>query len=56
MCNWVLPFLTTADLLRTNERRGVPDFDEWRDRLIAAIDNLPETAKTLPLTQRYMLR
>ncbi len=50
MCNWVLPFLTTADLLRTNARQGVPDFDEWRDRLIAAIDNLPETAKTLPLT------
>ena len=39
MCNWVLPFLTTADLLRSNARQGVPDFDEWRDRLIAAIDN-----------------
>ena len=40
MCNWVLPFLTTADLLRTNARQGVPDFDEWRDRLVAAIDNM----------------
>ena len=50
MCNWVLPFLTTGDLLRTNARQGVPDFDEWRQRLITAIDNLPETAKTLPLT------
>ena len=47
MCNWVLPFLTTADLLRTNARQGVPDFDEWRQRLITAIDNLPETAAPL---------
>jgi uncharacterized protein len=51
MCNWVLPFLTTGDLLRSNARQGVPDFDEWRQRLIAAIDNLPETAKALPLTE-----
>ncbi|MBA3450172.1 MAG: CocE/NonD family hydrolase, partial [Chloroflexia bacterium] len=51
MCNWVLPFLTTADLLRRNERAGVADFDDWRDRLIAAIDANPETAKTLPLTE-----
>jgi putative CocE/NonD family hydrolase len=50
MCNWVLPFLTTGDLLRSNARQGVADFDEWRQRLIEAIDNLPETAKTLPLT------
>ncbi|MCD6058364.1 MAG: CocE/NonD family hydrolase [Thermomicrobiales bacterium] len=50
MCNWVLPFLTTADLLRTNARQGVPDFAEWRQGLITAIDNLPETAKALPLT------
>jgi uncharacterized protein len=51
MCNWVLPFLTTGDLLRTNARQGVPDFDEWRARLITAIDNLPETAKALPLRE-----
>jgi uncharacterized protein len=50
MCNWVLPFLTTGDLLRSNARQGVPDFDAWRERLIEAIDNLPETAKALPLT------
>ncbi len=51
MCNWVLPFLTTADLLRRNEREGVDDFDAWRDRLIAAIDGNPETAKILPLSE-----
>ena len=49
MCNWVLPMLTTGDLLRTNERQGVPDFDEWRQRLITAIDNANETAMALPL-------
>ena len=51
MCNWVLPFLTSADLLRTNAREGVPDFDDWRDRLVDAIDDVHETAKTLPLTR-----
>ena len=51
MCNWVLPFLTTADLLRTNARQGVPDFDEWRQIASSPPSTiLPETAKTLPLT------
>ena len=46
MCNWV-PFLTTADLLAPTRAR------ECRTSMnggTAAIDNLPETAKTLPLT------
>jgi putative CocE/NonD family hydrolase len=49
MCNWVLPFLTTADLLRRHAREGVSDFAAWSDRLVAAIDGNAETAKTLPL-------
>jgi len=51
MCNWVLPFLTTGDLLRSNERQGVPNFDEWRQRLIDAIDNANEIAMALPLRE-----
>ncbi len=50
MCNWVLPFLTSADLLRANERGVAPDFDEWRARIVAAVDNMDETVRTLPLT------
>jgi putative CocE/NonD family hydrolase len=49
MCNWVLPFLTTADLVRRHQREGVADFDAWRDRLVAAIDGGVETVQTLPL-------
>ena len=49
MVNWVLPFLTTADLLRRNARQPVADFDAWRERLIDAIDNANEVAMTLPL-------
>lgn len=49
MVNWVLPFLTTSDMLRRNWREGVPDFAEWSHRLIDAIDGAAETAKTLPL-------
>lgn len=49
MCNWVLPFLATADLLRANWREGVPDYAEWRERLIDAIDGANEVAKILPL-------
>ena len=51
MCNWVLPYVTTGDLLRRNEREPVPDFDDWRDRLIDAIDGMDQTVKTLPLTE-----
>jgi putative CocE/NonD family hydrolase len=51
MCNWVLPFLTSADLLRRNWREGVPDFETWRERLIAAIDGMAITVKALPLTE-----
>src|SRR5688500_11710009 len=47
MWNWVLPFLTTADLLRRHAREGVPDFEEWKDRLIAAIDGTGEDQLTL---------
>ncbi len=51
MWNWVLPFLTTADLLRRHAREGVADFEAWKDRLIAAIDgDGEEQATLLPLT------
>jgi putative CocE/NonD family hydrolase len=49
MCNWVLPMLTSADLLRRDERQGVADVAAWKDRLVAAIDGMTETVKTLPL-------
>jgi putative CocE/NonD family hydrolase len=49
MVNWVLPFLTTADLLRHHRLQPVPDFDAWRERLIDAIDGANEVAMTLPL-------
>lgn len=49
MVNWVLPFLTTADLLRHHSRQPVPDFDAWRERLIDAVDGANEIAMTLPL-------
>jgi putative CocE/NonD family hydrolase len=49
MCNWVLPFLTSADLIRRHEREPVPDFEQWRERLIDAVDQMGETVKTLPL-------
>ena len=49
MCNWVLPYLTSADLIRRNEREPIPDFDAWRNRLIDAVDGMDETVKTLPL-------
>jgi putative CocE/NonD family hydrolase len=49
MVNWVLPFLTTADLLRQHRLQPVPDFDAWRERLIDAIDGANEVAMTLPL-------
>ena len=51
MCNWVLPFLASADLLRGRDRGAVSeiDFAVWRDRLIAAVDGMDETVRTLPL-------
>jgi uncharacterized protein len=49
MCNWVLPYLTSADLIRRNERQPVADFGAWRNRLIDAVDGMDETVKTLPL-------
>ncbi len=49
MCNWVVPFLTSADLVRTNAREGVADFEAWRETLIDAVDGANETAMTLPL-------
>jgi putative CocE/NonD family hydrolase len=49
MCNWVLPFLTSADLVRTNDRTPLADFEDRRKALAHAIDNMSETIKTLPL-------
>jgi putative CocE/NonD family hydrolase len=49
MLNWVLPFLTTADLLRKSWREDVPDFAERREAMLDAIDNGNEVAYTLPL-------
>lgn len=49
MINWVLPFLTSADLIRRNWREPVPDFDAWREKIIDAVDGANETAKALPL-------
>jgi putative CocE/NonD family hydrolase len=49
MCNWVLPFFTSADLLHRQERDPLPDFAEWKQRLIDAIDDMHDTVKTLPL-------
>src|SRR4051812_48002378 len=49
MLNWVLPFLTSADLLRRNERQPVADFGHWADTTVAALDNMHRTAMTLPL-------
>lgn len=50
ICNWVLPFLTAADLIRHQERHQGAGMDAWRDGLIAAIDRMDQTVKTLPLT------
>jgi putative CocE/NonD family hydrolase len=49
MLNWVLPFLTSADLLRHNHRHPMADFQTWADTTVAAIDGMNHTAKTLPL-------
>ncbi|MCC6315328.1 MAG: CocE/NonD family hydrolase, partial [Thermomicrobiales bacterium] len=49
MVNWVLPFLTPADLLRRHNLCPLPDFAAWRERLIDAVDHASETALTLPL-------
>jgi len=49
MVNWVIPFLTTADLIRQDWREPVSGFEEWRNRLIDAVDGANETAWTLPL-------
>ena len=50
MLNWVLPFLTTADLVRQSWREDVPDFESRRNAMLDAIDNGHEVAYTLPLT------
>jgi len=51
MCNWVLPYLASADLLRGRDRGTVSgtDFAAWRDRLTAAVDGMDESVRTLPL-------
>ncbi|HEY7030500.1 MAG TPA: CocE/NonD family hydrolase [Thermomicrobiales bacterium] len=50
MCNWILPFVTSADLLRRQAADPIPDFEAVVDRLIDAIDHMDETVKILPLT------
>ncbi|MEA2597510.1 MAG: uncharacterized protein QOF01_3979 [Thermomicrobiales bacterium] len=56
MCNWVLPFLTSADLLRGHAADPIPDFETVRDRLIDAIDGMDDTIKTLPLADAPISR
>ncbi|MEA2531797.1 MAG: uncharacterized protein QOG89_3441, partial [Thermomicrobiales bacterium] len=56
MCNWVLPFLTSADLLRRHAADPIPDFETVRDRLIDAIDGMDDTIKTLPLADAPISR
>jgi putative CocE/NonD family hydrolase len=50
MCNWILPFVTSADLVRRHAAKPIPDFDAVRDRLIDATNGMSQTIKTLPLT------
>lgn len=50
MCNWILPYVTSADLLRHNAEQPRTDFEAQCDRLIAAIDNMDETIRILPLS------
>jgi putative CocE/NonD family hydrolase len=50
MCNWILPFVASADLLRYQESHPLPDYATVRDRLIDAIDHNDQTVRTLPLT------
>lgn len=50
MCNWILPYVAAADLLRCQEAHPLPDFETVRDRLIDAIDHNDQTVRTLPLT------
>jgi uncharacterized protein len=50
MCNWILPYVTPADLLRRQATDPIPDFETMCNRLIDAIDHTDQTVKTLPLT------
>ena len=50
MLNWVLPYLTTADLIRKSWREDVPDFAERREAMLDAVDDGNQVAYTLPLT------
>lgn len=50
MCNWVLPYLTAADLVRKNSRTSLDDFAAREKLMIDAIDNMDETVRTLPLS------
>ncbi|MFN8590720.1 MAG: CocE/NonD family hydrolase [Thermomicrobiales bacterium] len=49
MCNWVLPFLTSADMIRAHDRNPAIDIEAWREKTIDAVDHMSETARTLPL-------
>ncbi|MEZ4561950.1 MAG: CocE/NonD family hydrolase [Thermomicrobiales bacterium] len=49
MLNWVLPYLTTADLIRKSWREDVPDFAERREAMLDTVDFGHEVARTLPL-------
>lgn len=50
MCNWILPYVTSADLLRHHAQQPLADIDAQRDRLVSAIDNMDETIHILPLS------
>jgi putative CocE/NonD family hydrolase len=50
MLNWVIPYLSSADLVRANRRDARADFDAWSHRLAQGIDEMSTTARTLPLT------
>lgn len=51
MCNWVLPYFHAADLYRENMRTPLPDYEDRRVALAQAIDQMPRTIKTLPLSE-----
>ena len=49
MLNWVVPYISSADLVRAQSREARADFDAWSQRLATAIDEMSTTARTLPL-------
>jgi putative CocE/NonD family hydrolase len=49
LCNWVFPFLATADLYRRQELEPATDYAVVRDSLITDNDNMASTVNTLPI-------